>query len=56
MTYHGEDVRHYCTGEIIKIDGKKYRLMKKTSTAISIERYYWFHAVADWVIDKIVNI
>lgn len=34
-------------GDIIVVDGKKYRAVKKTTTAVAVERYYWFDAIWD---------
>lgn len=37
-------------GDIIKVQGKNYRITKKTTTAVAVERYYWFDRLYDkWV-------
>jgi hypothetical protein len=34
-------------GDIILVEGKKYRVTKKTRTAVAAERYFWFDALWD---------
>jgi hypothetical protein len=34
-------------GDIILVEGKKYRITKLTRTAVAVERYYWFDALWD---------
>jgi Lhr-like helicase len=34
-------------GDIILVEGKKYRVTKKTRTAVAVERYFWFDALVD---------
>lgn len=53
MNYTLEDVQNYSQGDIIRLQGKSYRLTKKTTTAIAISRYYWFDRVIDWAGSKI---
>lgn len=49
MNFSWEDVKDYSEGDILKLDGKRYRLLKKTTTAIAARRYYWFDAAIDWL-------
>ena len=37
-------------GSIIKSNGRKYKVTKKTTTAMAVERYYWFDALWDKLI------
>lgn len=40
-------------GDIVTIRDKRYRIRKKTITACSIERYYWWDALYDrWFKEK----
>jgi len=34
-------------GDILLLNGKKYKLLKKTRTAVASSRYYWFDALFD---------
>ena len=34
---------HWLVGDIIKVDGKNYRITKKTTTALAVERYYFWN-------------
>ena len=34
-------------GDIIKVENRSYRITKKTTTAMAIERYYWFDRLYD---------
>jgi hypothetical protein len=43
------DVLGVNEGEVFQIDGKTFRLEKKTSTAIAVRRYFWFDAVCEWL-------
>lgn len=49
MYITSEAVRDYSTGDVVKIAGKKYRLLKKTTTACAVVRYYWIDSVVDWL-------
>lgn len=49
MNYTQEEIGSYSTGDVFYLRGKRYRLLKKTSTVVSLQRYYWFDAVADWI-------
>lgn len=40
-------------GDIFKLkDGKNYKLVKKTKTAIAVERYYWFNKLWDRLTER----
>lgn len=41
------DTANFSEGDIITVDGKKYKCQKKTSTAVAITRYFWFDALWD---------
>jgi hypothetical protein len=48
------DVEGCQEGDIFRwSDGNKYRLVKKTTTAVAVERYFWFDAVGSWLVRKI---
>ena len=34
-------------GDLLLLNGKKYKLLKKTRTAVALSRYYWFDALFD---------
>jgi hypothetical protein len=34
-------------GDIVKLDGLWYRIERKTTTAVSLSRYYWYHRLWD---------
>ena len=38
---------YWRVGDIIKLDGKSHKITKKTTTAIAVERYYWFDRLVD---------
>ena len=42
MTLQIEIDPDWKVGDIIKVEGKNHKIVKKTSTAISIQRYYFF--------------
>jgi len=46
MTYLPEDLK---VGDIVQVDGKNHKIIKKTTTAVSAERYYWFDRVGDFI-------
>lgn len=47
MTIDTSDIRGLLVGDIIKVDGKNYKIEKKACTAIAVSRYYWFDALWD---------
>lgn len=54
MTVDPELVRRDQVGDIFKhTDGHRYKVTKKTLTAIAVERYYWFDGLYDWLVSKI---
>ncbi len=34
-------------GDVIKVDGKRYKVATKTATAVALTRHYWFDALWD---------
>jgi len=40
-------------GDIILQDGKKYKIIKKTLTAISVVRYFWWNRLYEWIERKL---
>ena len=40
-------------GDIIDIDGKKFKITKKTNTAIAVERWYWFDKIIAKLLKRI---
>jgi hypothetical protein len=40
--YDGAEIEDNDVGDIILLQGKSYKITKKTSTALSIIRWYWF--------------
>lgn len=47
MTLQIEFNPDWRVGDIIKVQGKNHRIVKKTTTAIATERYYWFDKLMD---------
>ena len=37
----------WVVGKIIKVSDRNYRITKMTTTAIAVERYYWFDRLYD---------
>jgi hypothetical protein len=51
-TKHSEDGFAYANkrptvGQIIQVSGKSYKVTKVTTTAIAVERYYWWDRLYD---------
>ena len=42
MTLQIEFDPDWKVGDIIKVQGKNYRIVKKTTTAVAVERYFFF--------------
>jgi hypothetical protein len=40
-------------GDVFAVEGKNYTLVKKTRTAISIRRYYWYDKLYDALYDTL---
>lgn len=34
-------------------DGLRYRVTKKTRTVTAVERYFWFHAIYDRLVERV---
>ena len=46
---------YWTVGDVIQVEGKNYRITKKTKTAIAVERYYFWHLWWDfWFGEEIV--
>lgn len=35
-------------GDIVTLNGKNWKITKKTTTAISVEPYYWWNRLSDY--------
>lgn len=54
LTVSPEIVRRDQVGDVFThTDGHRYKVTKKTTTAIAVTRHYWFDALFDWLIKKI---
>jgi hypothetical protein len=40
-------------GDIVKLDGLWYKIDRKTTTAVSLHRYYWWDKFYDYVKGKV---
>jgi hypothetical protein len=52
LTCREIDVEGKKVGDIIKVYGKTYRVTKKTSTAIAVERWYWIDSLLAKLMSK----
>ena len=52
LTIREMDVEGKNVGDIIDIDGKKFKILKKTTTTVAVERWYWFDALAVRLLKK----
>jgi hypothetical protein len=43
LTISSEDLKGYNVGDIISLGDNNYKLVKKTTTAVAIERYYFWN-------------
>ena len=48
MTITTAEVDPFVVGDILRIDGRTYKLVKKTTTACAVVPYYWWHRLIDW--------
>jgi hypothetical protein len=53
ITITPETVEGVCAGDVFKWNGKRYRIQKRTRSAISVTRYYWFDAASDWIVRRV---
>ena len=52
-----EIVRRDDVGDVfINTDGHRYKVTKKTRTALAVTRYYWFDAAYDWIVSKVKHL
>ena len=50
MTLQIEADPCWLVGDIIKVEGKNYKITKMTTSALAVERYYWFDRLWDkWI-------
>lgn len=40
-------------GDVVRFDGMNWRVTKKAGRNIAVEPYRWYHAVEDWILDKL---
>lgn len=50
--YDGTEIEDNDVGDIILLQGKSYKITKKTSTALSIIRWYWWDRLFAYIYDK----
>ena len=55
MNYVFEEVRNVSPGQIFFTNGKRYKLLKKTTTAIQAVRWYWFDVLFERLFKKEEN-
>ena len=53
LTCREIDVEGQCVGDIIDINGKRFKITKKTNTAIAVERWYWFDKIIAKLLKRI---
>jgi hypothetical protein len=54
MTYTVPWASHeFSQGSIVVLDGKRWKVGRKGSTAVAITRHYWFDDVIDWIAAKL---
>lgn len=39
-------------GDVIRLDGKRVRVTKKTNYNAAVEPYTWLNATEDWILEK----
>lgn len=47
------DVSTLTVGDVVKIDGKNYKVRKRLATTVSVSRHYWFDTMVDWIEKRI---
>jgi hypothetical protein len=52
MTLQIEINPRWLVGDIIKVEGRNYKITKLTTTALAVERYYWFDRLWDKYVRK----
>lgn len=50
-----QNISHLTEGQTFTLDNKKYKLLKKRTTAVSVKRQYWFDDLFDWLARKAGN-
>lgn len=52
--YDARIIRNARVGDVIVLGGGQHvRLLKKTNHAVAVETYRWYHAVEDWILEKL---
>lgn len=54
FTFEGEP-HLVSVGDIVKHEGKNYKITKKTNYNVAIARHYWFDALYDWAQRKLAK-
>ena len=52
MTLQIEHNPYWIVGDIIQVEGKNYKIIKKTTTALAVERYYFWDRWIDKLSEK----
>lgn len=47
-----DDTVYLKVGDIVRQDGKPYKVTKVTKTALAVTRYYWFDSAFDYLAKK----
>ena len=55
LTCREIDVKGKSVGDIVKIEGKNFKVTKKTRTAVTVERWYWFDNIIAKLLKKDVE-
>jgi len=49
------DIKIAKDGDIVKVSGKNYQILKKTVTSVSLTRHYWWNALFEKYFKKREN-
>jgi len=52
-SYAWDDVAGKSVGDTFYVKGKRYKLLKKTTTAVAAKRWYWFDVAIEKLLNKI---
>jgi hypothetical protein len=52
MTLQIEIDPNWAVGDIIKVQGKNHKILKKTTSAVAVERYYFWDRWLDRLVKK----
>lgn len=53
FSYGQKDVANVKAGDVIRLNGERVRVLKKTNFNMSVEPYTWFDAIEDWILEKL---